>query len=381
MISYRELVQSILRDADGTSLSLTMENMARDSKYLLPSLADESCTHSERVAAGQLVHLLEGWTNFSSALSCLMRNELAQTKHLAYYGELRAVLSLLAWMGVNTQYDNLYYLKRDGDIQREAKPVRMHQFVWEFWNDWIRTVKVEKLLASNIKLTEFCTLQDIYQTVRSMSSVSVRLSTNWGVDLCSGASIDHRARNTSSYGISLASENVQEKLEDPCEFVCEVWKLLLPKSNTIWMFDVALIKYILGKSIKLAQTDEILTRAQIGSDIVRNFFKTDECLTIFNYAEKQVSNPKNMLSRCLILLRIATLAVVTNANGNENIKKWINNWLRNMFLNDFCDEPEISDVIYKVEDAIQQLTQESKDLCSKNLLSRPIACLAWGLDL
>lgn len=88
-----------------------------------------------------------------------------------------------------------------------------------------------------------------------------------------------------------------------------------------------------------------------------------------------------MLSRCLILLRIATLAVVTNANGNENIKKWINNWLGNMFLNDFCDEPEISDVIYKVEDAIQQLTQEPKDLCSKNLLSRPIACLAWGLDL
>lgn len=381
MSNYKKLVKSILLDGDGAALSFAMKNFALDSKCLLPSLTDDTCTEQERVAAGQLVHLLEGWMNFSSALNCLMRNELAQAKHLAYYGELRAVLSLLAWAGVNTQYDRLYYLKRNGNIQREEKTVATHKFAWEFWNEWIRTANAENLLSTNIKLTEFCTLQDIFQSVQGVSSVSARLSTDWGRDLWTGAMKDHLARNVSSYGISLGSENIQEKPENPHKFVCEIWKLLLPKSNTIWMFDVALIKYILGRTINLAQVDEILNDIQIGNDIVNKFLKTNECLSIFNYAEQLESNPKNMLSRCLILLRIATLAVVTNASGNDNIRKWINHWLRNLVLSDLCDEQEISDVRSNVEDAMQQLAVDSKDLISKNILSRPVACLSWGLCL
>ena len=71
----------------------------------------------------------------------------------------------------------------------------------------------------------------------------------------------------------------------------------------------------------------------------------------------------------------------TNASGNDNIRKWINRWLRNLVLSDFCDEQEISDVRSNVEDAMQQLAVDSKDLISKNILSRPVACLSWGLCL
>lgn len=365
-----------------------MKNLAQDGNRLIPFL-NEKTKPETKVAAGQVVHLIEGWLNFSGALSCLMHNEFSQAKHLAYYGELRSVLSLLAWSGVNTQYDDFYYFTHSGSICKENK-VTIHKVAWLFWDEWIKSSMASSLLGNNINLNQNYNLSAIFQRLTALYSVQSRLLQTWGVDLSKACS-DHFARNRASYGISLAETKVLESPEDPWPFIGEIWNLLMPKTRDILMFDVAFIKYALsrlsessldGDSKEISEKiSNVLQYICYNDNMTYKFLQTDDCLKIFSYAEDGQTGPRNMLSRCLILLRIATLAMVNSARGSENIRVWLNNWLKNVILKDLNIQYNIQDSLVEFESAREQLNYNPLDNRSKSLLARPVACLAWGLHL
>jgi hypothetical protein len=60
---------------------------------------------SQYVAASTVLHCADGWSYLGKAISCLLRGDPHRCRHLAYYAELRAALSLLASEGVGIFQD------------------------------------------------------------------------------------------------------------------------------------------------------------------------------------------------------------------------------------------------------------------------------------
>ena len=377
----------LLKQANGSFVSQAMGRLATKRKNLLLTTLGNP-VQVERIAAAQIVHLLEGWLNLSASLSCLVRNEISQAKHLAYYGELRAVLSIIASSGMILVKNKLFYVDGDGNIN-DINGVQTHQIAWEFWINWIRTSDAKKFITQNIKLSEDLTLADITESVITLSSANERLVTAWGHDLLKIASDDHVARNKASYGISLAIDDVSKKIRSYVPFLEKIWSLLMPYSNSIIRFDSAMIKYIvrsvasgledsensnISPSLKFEKNlAALVDKISSNSERLLSSFKDETDLDIFNYAIDEKDAPENMISRCLIILRIATLAVLSNMRDQKRIEAWIRLWLKKIVFFNERQEYDVKDAILDYENVFTEGDMDK--------LTKPVASLAWGLSL
>ena len=55
---------------------------------------------SQYIAASIVLHCSDGWSFFGAAVSSLLHGDPHRARHLAYYAELRAAMSLLAAFGI-----------------------------------------------------------------------------------------------------------------------------------------------------------------------------------------------------------------------------------------------------------------------------------------
>lgn len=86
-----------------------------------------------------------------------------------------------------------------------------------------------------------------------------------------------------------------------------------------------------------------------------------------------------MLSRSLIFLRIATLALKKSIIRQENVLGWIDSWLRRTIAINFPEDLELNYLIDGYQEAYNQFLDNSSNLNQYTMLMRPTACLAWGL--
>ena len=55
---------------------------------------------AEYVAASSILHCADGWSYLGRAMAAQLRGDIGAARHLAYYGELRGAISLLAAQGI-----------------------------------------------------------------------------------------------------------------------------------------------------------------------------------------------------------------------------------------------------------------------------------------
>jgi hypothetical protein len=387
-----EVAEKIVLAIDCDRSSNAMSSLAcLNTRVLVEDV--ENCKCEERIAAAQIVHVLEGWLNFSSALQSFVNNEISQAQHLAYYGELRAVLSLIAWGGTDLKGKTYRYFASTGALEK-LKFIPTHQLAWSFWQKWIATDVARDLIFENIKLTEDRSLNDVSELLSSFLPVDERSIRNWGFDLMTNAINDRDQRNHSSYGIQLASKEVSYSENDIKKFVTNVWDLLFPVTTSIWQFDMAMVKYVI-KSVEktLCVTDSkeplsdelesihyrVLKSLSISDERLIKYLESNADLEIFEFATKDEYDVKNMLSRSLIFLRIATLALKRSIIRQENVLGWIDSWLRRTIAINFPEDLELNYLIDGYQEAYNQFLDNSSNLNQYTMLMRPTACLAWGL--
>ena len=353
----------------------------------------DNCKCEERIAAAQIVHVMEGWLNFSSALRSFVNNEISQAQHLAYYGELRAVLSLIAWGGTDLQGKSYQYFTNTGTLEK-LKFIPTHQLAWSFWQKWIETDVARDLIFENIKLTEDRSLNNVSELLSSFLPVDERAIRHWGFDLMTNAINDRAQRNHSSYGIKLASKVVSYNENDIRKFVINVWDLLFPATASIWRFDMAMVKFVIRSVEKaLCATEDkepvpnelmgihcrVLKSLSISDLRIIRYLESNDDLGIFEFATRDEYDVKNMLSRSLIFLRIATLALKKSILRQENVLGWIDSWLRRTIAINFSEDLDLNYLIDGYQEAYDQFVDNSSTLDQYTMLMRPTACLAWGL--
>jgi hypothetical protein len=152
----------------------------------------------EVIAVRGPLHAIDGWTYLGRALSALLAGQAHAARHLAYYAELRAALSILASSGIGV-------FNRRNAVIDSAGAVHLldehgtHDMAWLALAEWSTASSSLERLIGPVKFAGASLLDPFREFFPGEVSTALgTLMMEWGFDLEQGAS-DRDQRNWSSY--------------------------------------------------------------------------------------------------------------------------------------------------------------------------------------
>ncbi|WP_400084876.1 hypothetical protein [Yoonia sp. R78084] len=310
----------------------------------------------ELVAACGPNHCLDGWGYLARSVSALVARDGHSAKHMAYYAQLRAAMSILAISGVgifnclNICVDANGAIHKLEDNRENDSGRNTHSIVWPALDAWLRIDTNAARFLSAITL-HGSNLKDALHSIwpsKQPASIVVPLIDAWAFDL-NIASKHHDQRNISSYSPHDLNE-IPCSFQDEMDFLSETWRSLEPSTpNGFVQLDNHMLRRMfqmihqkdnsaldpadrspLDSSSVATRYSELQPTLQ---QAVPKAFLLDEAGTgepqLFQLASTDGSTPRAMISRAVLLLRAATALNVLTLNeagfsqdGTE-IRPWI----------------------------------------------------------
>ena len=157
----------------------------------------------EYIACSAPLHLADGWNYLSRAFDAACRGDRSSAYHLAYYGELRAAISLLATEGIGV-FNRRHIALNERLEPTEFKSRRRkgtHDATWSLLSTWSRERgRSERLLRAitieSRSLSDWLAAVGVVEPSRQL--VARKWLSAWSVDLRI-LSADPRRRNEMSY--------------------------------------------------------------------------------------------------------------------------------------------------------------------------------------
>jgi hypothetical protein len=312
----------------------------------------------EAVAAAGPNHCIDGWSYASRALSAVLSGDAHAARHLAYYAQLRAGLSILSNLGVGIFNRTNFVITAAGTITRlDTSPPRKpngpgmgtHDVVWEALKEFALGARTSRIFLELVKIrrTSLKECLDAIWPGIPATAAATNLIEAWGVDLRRGKE-EHKNRNISSYSPQ-AMNPLGPLAPDGLRFVEGFWTLFEPTSGS--SFDnldrfllrslllkqhrtvannkdystgaIALRYHELPASIRGLASVEFLTNTQQP--------RNPDLLQRAN-ARTQPAQATEMLARAFLLLRTATafthnslVEAGVNCAGGD-LRAWIDPW-------------------------------------------------------
>ncbi|HMM45795.1 MAG TPA: hypothetical protein PKE41_09200 [Candidatus Macondimonas sp.] len=378
--------------------------------------ADDPRDLAKCLAAEQIAHLVEGWRYCAAAFHASLVNATDNAQHFAYYAELRAAMSLFSGSGIRVNRHNPFFLDARRQ-QHSLKKQPTHTIVWAFWPLWAQRADALDLLKRKITLVPGVTIDDVETSLIGLGAS--QCLQGWGYDLLQLEN-DHNARNIASYEAFWATRPLTHMEQGELNLLSDLWTLLLPEDGARLRFDIELICYLVRRALstlKLSRSNhdpedgetagsptEMLTHedadlqqivsavaAQTGANEghLMRVLTSGSIVTPFTRAEEKSSEVANMLCRAVFLLRLATLSVNERLpQPGSAAKSWIANWLEYAGLGDKESDVEFADFSEDWRLALEDFSPQAplpltlwneQNARRSTLLSRPDACLAWGV--
>lgn len=184
---------------------------------------------SDYIAASAPLHCCDGWALLGRALGCHLHGDGQVARHLAYYAELRAAMSLLATQGIGIFDDRHFAIDEKGSAHRVSRK-RTHQVAWDLLEAWAELKKAADVLGEVLQPNG----RSMHEWLQALpQGVSWRpIATDWlkwvGLDLQVLGSDDRGARNEASYRPAHLRCRSQLPSVDAAEAVRDLWGLLEP---------------------------------------------------------------------------------------------------------------------------------------------------------
>lgn len=293
------------------------------------------------LAASALSHLLDGWGYLSNAVNSLLCGNAGVSIHLAYYAELRAVMSFLASEGIgvfNKQHlaaTNINsfecfdkYKRKDKKGKMQNTKIGTHIFAWDALEKWCRSSnKPEYKLLEIFKVRGF----DFQELVSSfLPSSSFPMSSNtvkgwllkWAFDIKKYRS-DRELRNFVSYRPQTMSgfDSVID-CKQTIKRIYEIFETLSPLGDNPFRYlDTLLLTDLLTQlyatiSPTIREPYQVLVEkafADLGDSLdlstrthLLSTLPLNQKHIIFAEAEREETAPLPIISRAALLLRIST---------------------------------------------------------------------------
>lgn len=325
-------------------------------------------------------HCLDGWSYFARAKEALVSGDMHATRHLAYYSQLRAALSILAFSGIGI-FNGLNFIVDPSGNRTEIPGINgTHSAVWKALEAWANQSNQNARFFEVIRLGGV-PISDSIQAIWPSALVSepVRAFVKaWGLDLQKG-STDHDFRNISSYNPHQLN-GLHLSAREAIEFVEQVWDILEPSSGE--GFD-KLDRYILRSTLhafhEIVSPDKLVGDSDAG--ILKRFDELDprvssfvtadflisavdaEPLIIMDFADnKPNGDPLGMLSRALLFLRMATgfsrssFADAGYTHLDRDLKPWLSTiGAQRGFWNEDAEPESMADLWDDIRAALDDL--------------------------
>ncbi|MYE84917.1 MAG: hypothetical protein F4X31_01550 [Gammaproteobacteria bacterium] len=179
------------------------------------------------IGASTLGHCFDGWSYLGRAMEAELAGDPGSARHLGYYAELRAAMSLLACEGIGIFNTSHAVVMADGTCSGFGNGKGTHKIVWEVLDKWSRTNGCTDRLLGIIRPSGIALAEWIEQFGGSAQFVTSNWLEKWGLDLRRLES-DRDARNLASYRPASLSGAPPAGVEQTIAAVDELWTLCEP---------------------------------------------------------------------------------------------------------------------------------------------------------
>lgn len=281
---------------------------------------------AQYVAASSILHAADAWSYLGKSISCLMRGDPHRSRHLAYYAELRAALSLLAGEGIGIFQNQHFVFDGRNSVSRLQTTKTTHQVVWNCLEYWAQQRKSGDLFARIItpygrRLDEWLGPLGGTKIIAPQAREWFR---QWGFDLKALAN-DRNARNVSSYRPDGIPSTWTVHASEVLEFARNIWASFEPSANSVFgIIDAHILRIGLESAFRGIQPTEgfkswALTAASYEGlppemerywlqFLTREIDKDDIC--IFPHSrepsEGEQTSHFGIIARATLLLRVAS---------------------------------------------------------------------------
>ena len=100
------------------------------------------------IASSVVLHASDGWCYLGQAMQATLVGEPAVARHLAYYAQLRAAMSILAANGIGIFNGRHFLIANDGKTKLITPRMRTHTMVWHALSWWAEQQAAADLLGS-----------------------------------------------------------------------------------------------------------------------------------------------------------------------------------------------------------------------------------------
>ena len=372
---------------------------------------------SEYVAASAIVHCFDGWSYLGKALEAEMVGDPDTARHLGYYAELRAAMSILAGDGIGV-FNNRHII-----VTANQKCVLLnygttHTFAWEALKAWANSPGRHNTLFQVIRPGGLPLQEWLNQFNASAHFIANTWLQQWGLDL-SRLTQDREARNLASYRPIGFTSSGPRPIGDTMEAILRFWEICEPgPGGGFPVLDLHLLRRSLelvskkigyGRSIKNNYEKQLnmmlnaLNLKGLSPDQFKKFLEYSNLQNIhqiLQYADARKNSyhpdhSKQVLARATLLLRVATgssadLLDSAGLNLRGDLEFWWSSaavrrclWPKDNEPSSFID---LWQDVYDAIGAVDQWPQDYYTLWSKH--AREAATLAtieraflWGLGL
>ena len=296
---------------------------------------------ADYVAASTIIHCFDGWSYLARALEAEMAGDPDAARHLGYYAELRAAMSLLAGEGVGL-FNTDHIVVVSENKCKLFERMGTHAIAWKALEYWGGLPNSAKTLFRTIK-PEGHFLQDWFTNFGgSAEFLAFEWLKQWGLDL-SRLSDDRNARNIASYSPTAFTSSGPRSFKKTVIAVAQFWEMCGPESEGGFpILDRHILRrslemlfmHVAGRSRRQAKNKylnqisrmldslNLTDEARLRLKKFLNYESMNFIPQLFTDADKtslpnHIDHSKQVLARATLLLRVATGALSDLFHGSN----------------------------------------------------------------
>lgn len=267
----------------------------------------------EVIAIRGPLHAIDGWSYLGRAFSALLSGQAHAVRHLSYYAELRAALSILASSSIGI------FNRRNAVIDALGKShimsdISTHEMAWLALAEWSTGPSSMERLISPVQLAGASLLKSFREFFPAQTLAGAReLMYNWGFDLRLGAD-DRDQRNWSSYQPT-ALRPISTTPAQDVAFLSMFWRTLRPNGVEIERHLLRILLETEARNHGLEVSDYAHSYSRL-DEITKSIVSFDFLTRVSDPYDHQFNSwlantsypahPYAMMCRAGLLLRLAT---------------------------------------------------------------------------
>ena len=193
---------------------------------------NDAFVHSQMrdyVAASVLGHCYDGWSFLARALEAELSGDPDAARHLGYYAELRAAMSILASEGIGV-FDTCHVVALGNRKCQSLRAGSTHVFTWDALEYWATLPRSSDTLFKSIRPAGISLRDWLVAFGGGVGFLATMWLRQWGLDL-SRLVEDRKARNLSSYRPTPLTSPGPQSISAVLGAVTQLWQLCAPGSR------------------------------------------------------------------------------------------------------------------------------------------------------